>query len=164
MPIQPASTFPHAPPAPVIAADKAEFTVTSGRQAARTHLHPRPDGAPDDRQTSSRTCTVGIDARCRTVRSLTVEMLALSADRVSLRRDRRDSSCKIRQIAMYVCHVALRMPMVEVGRGFGRDRTTVSHACHVIEDRRDEPQFDALLSAIERIATMIFPPEESGHA
>ncbi|SIR16563.1 dnaA protein helix-turn-helix [Rhizobium sp. RU20A] len=101
------------------------------------------------------------DARCRMVRSLTVEMLALSADRVRLRRD---SACKVRQIAMYVCHVTLRMPMVEVGLGFGRDRTTVSHACNVVEDRRDEPHFDALISAIERVATLVFPIGDEPHA
>lgn len=102
--------------------------------------------------------------RCRTVRSLTVEMLALSADRVRLRRDRRESACKVRQIAMYVCHVALRMPMRDVGLGFGRDRTTVSHACNVVEDRRDEPHFDALVSAIERVATLVFATGERDDA
>jgi hypothetical protein len=29
-------------------------------------------------------------------------------------------------------------PWPVIGRAFGRDRTTVVHACHVIEDRRDE--------------------------
>ncbi|MEQ8823668.1 MAG: hypothetical protein RIC14_04770 [Filomicrobium sp.] len=42
--------------------------------------------------------------------------------------------------------------MTEVGRIFERDRTTVSHACALIEDRRDEPIFDQLLEMLERIA------------
>ena len=33
-----------------------------------------------------------------------------------------------RQIAMYVSHVVLGLSMNDVGRGFGRDRTTVLHA------------------------------------
>jgi len=39
------------------------------------------------------------------------------------------------------------LSLTEVARGFARDRTTVSHACHLIEDRRDDPDFDARLVA-----------------
>jgi hypothetical protein len=38
---------------------------------------------------------------------------------------------------MYVCH--MRSPPGEIAEAFGVDRTTVSHACHVVEDRRDVP-------------------------
>lgn len=62
------------------------------------------------------------------------------------------SVARVRQIAMYVTHVALGLSMAEVGRGFGRDRTTVQHACHVIEDLRDDAEFDAVIARIERIA------------
>ena len=60
--------------------------------------------------------------------------------------------CRVRQIAMYVTHVVMGLPMAEVGRGFGRDRTTVLHACHVIEDMRDDPDFDAIVATSERVA------------
>ena len=37
---------------------------------------------------------------------------------------------------MYVAHVVLSLNMTDIGRGFGRDRTTVLHACHLVEDSR----------------------------
>lgn len=50
---------------------------------------------------------------------------------------------------MYISHVSLKQSVAEVGRYFGRDRTTVTHACEVIEDRREDPDVDRLLSSIE---------------
>jgi hypothetical protein len=32
---------------------------------------------------------------------------------------------------------------------FGRDRTTVAHACLIVEDRRDDPVFDRILELLE---------------
>jgi chromosomal replication initiation ATPase DnaA len=63
---------------------------------------------------------------------------------------------RVRQIMMYVAHVVLKLSMVEVGRGFGRDRTTVLHACQIIEDMRDDPDFDGLVLVVERIAHAAF--------
>jgi len=54
-----------------------------------------------------------------------------------------------RQIAMYLMHVVFGMSLSAVGRHFGRDRTTASHACRQIEDRRDEPNFDMLVDRLE---------------
>ena len=45
---------------------------------------------------------------------------------------------RVRQIAMYLAHVMLGLSMADVGKGFGRDRTTVVHACHIVEDMRDD--------------------------
>ena len=81
--------------------------------------------------------------------------------RQRVRRDRRRTACHVRQIAMYVCHVALEMPMHDIGEAFGRDRTTVAHACEVVEDRRDDPAFDEFVSAVERISTSVFAPARS---
>jgi hypothetical protein len=57
-----------------------------------------------------------------------------------------------RQIAMYLAHVGFSIPMAAIGKAFGRDRTTVVHACHLIEDRRDEARFDDLLDHLEQAA------------
>lgn len=54
-----------------------------------------------------------------------------------------------RQVAMYIAHVWLKQSLSDVGRHFGRDRTTVSHACEVIEDRREDPNIDRLLTSME---------------
>ena len=55
-----------------------------------------------------------------------------------------------RQVAMYLCHVVQGLTLAEIGDHFGRDRTTVSHACRVVEDRRDEASFDRLVQELER--------------
>ncbi|MBS9719866.1 chromosomal replication initiator DnaA [Tianweitania sp. BSSL-BM11] len=67
----------------------------------------------------------------------------------------RGQVARIRQIAMYVAHTVLDMSMAEVGRGFGRDRTTVLHAVHLIEDLRDDPTFDAILARTEHLAKTV---------
>jgi hypothetical protein len=54
-----------------------------------------------------------------------------------------------RQLAMYLCHTAANMSLREISDLFGRDRTTVSHACHAIEDRRDCPTFDKQIEFLE---------------
>ena len=63
---------------------------------------------------------------------------------------------RVRQIAMYVAHVTLQLNMTDIGRGFGRDRTTVVHACHLIEDLRDDDDFDRVVAATERVALAAF--------
>lgn len=67
----------------------------------------------------------------------------------------RHEIARVRQIAMYVAHTVLDMSMAEVGRGFSRDRTTVLHAVHLIEDMRDDAQFDAVLARTEHIAKTV---------
>ncbi len=54
-----------------------------------------------------------------------------------------------RQVAAYLCHTAFELSLARVASAFGRDRSTVAHACHAIEDRRDEAQFDLWISALE---------------
>lgn len=58
-------------------------------------------------------------------------------------------TCRARQVAMYMAHVALGVSLSEVAKAFGRDRKTASHACRVVEDLRDDPTFDASLQAME---------------
>lgn len=56
-----------------------------------------------------------------------------------------------RQIAMYLMHCAFSVSLTDIGHAFSRDRTTVGHACKIIEDRRDEASFDFLLNNLEGI-------------
>lgn len=53
-----------------------------------------------------------------------------------------------RQIGMYLTHTVLRRSMTRVGHVFGRDRTTVRHACARIEDMRDERMLDLALEVV----------------
>jgi chromosomal replication initiation ATPase DnaA len=61
-----------------------------------------------------------------------------------------------RQVAMYLAHVVCGLSLTEVGALFARDRTTVSHACNLVEDRRDDPELDRRLEYLERaVASLI---------
>lgn len=93
---------------------------------------------------------------CRIIRQMTSEMVTLVGERTLVRSDRRRAACHVRQIAMYVCHVALGISLSDIGTSFGKDRTTVGYACNVVEDRRDDPGFDEFVSVLERIAASVF--------
>lgn len=56
-----------------------------------------------------------------------------------------------RQIAMYLAHVGFGLNFESIGRAFGRDRTTVAHACRVVEDGRDDIWFDCRVTTLELI-------------
>ncbi len=55
-----------------------------------------------------------------------------------------------RQTAMYLTHVAFEMSLCRVASAFGRDPSTVAHACQRIEERRDDTAVDDWLHALER--------------
>jgi chromosomal replication initiation ATPase DnaA len=54
-----------------------------------------------------------------------------------------------RQLAMYLMHTHYCRIYSEVGRFFGRDRTTVSHACGLIEEMREDIAFDESVARLE---------------
>jgi chromosomal replication initiation ATPase DnaA len=56
-----------------------------------------------------------------------------------------------RQVAMYLAHVTCGLSLTEVGQLFVRDRTTVAHACGLIEDLRDDPVLDRSLDLLEGV-------------
>lgn len=148
MPSEQQSVAPIEPGQP---ADILSGAMTGPAELAEAICLPRPSTLP-------------VRVVCRIVGHMTSEMVALVGIRVQLRGDRRRTLCHVRQIAMYVCHVALQIPQYEIGLAFGRDRTTVGHACNVIEDRRDDPAFDDFVSAVERMVTSVFSPSGSvGH-
>lgn len=60
-----------------------------------------------------------------------------------------------RQVAMYLVHIAYGLILTQVGILFGRDRTTVAHACIIIEDRRDDQAFDIMLDKLEAAVVLL---------
>lgn len=58
-----------------------------------------------------------------------------------------------RQICMYLTHIVFEINFSRVGRVFGRDRSTVSHACRVVEEYRDDPLIDEKLDKLEDFLT-----------
>ncbi|MGO4440499.1 helix-turn-helix domain-containing protein [Rhizobium sp. RAF56] len=97
---------------------------------------------------------------CRIVSYVTAEMVALLGVRVQVRVDRRRTLAHVRQVSMYLCHVALRIPQHDVGLAFGLDRKTVGHACLAVERRRDQTAYDDFVCAMERILSSIFVTSE----
>ena len=89
------------------------------------------------------------DSACRFVEALVT--LVFQVDIAELRRRSRGRApvALARQTAMYLAHVHLGWSLERAGQAFGRDRTTVVHACRRIEDRRDKPGFERALIQLE---------------
>lgn len=69
-----------------------------------------------------------------------------------------------RQVAMYTAHVCYGLTLTEVGQLFERDRTTVAHACSVVEQRRDDPSFDRAMQLLDVIFRVLAGPQAAGVA
>ena len=52
---------------------------------------------------------------------------------------------RARQVAMYLAHTECGLSLTEVGKLYERDRTTVAHACQIVEDGREDRHFDAAM-------------------
>jgi chromosomal replication initiation ATPase DnaA len=57
-----------------------------------------------------------------------------------------------RQVAMYIATVGFGLSCARVAGAMGRDRSTVAHACRMVEERRDDPAFDRWIEALEQSA------------
>lgn len=68
-----------------------------------------------------------------------------------------------RQVSMYLCHVAYEMSLARAAHAFERDRSTIAHGCHAVEDRRDDPDFDAWIEQLEDGLRSV-APLHSSHA
>jgi Bacterial dnaA protein helix-turn-helix len=54
-----------------------------------------------------------------------------------------------RQVAMYLASTSFELSFETISRVFDRDHSTVSHACRVIEDGRDDIWLDCRVEALE---------------
>lgn len=81
-----------------------------------------------------------------------------SIDSRALRSPSRSATdiARVRQIGMYVAHVTLGMRMGDVATGFSRRKSTVVHACHLIEDMREDREFDRVVAKVEEIVRIAF--------
>jgi chromosomal replication initiation ATPase DnaA len=109
-----------------------------GRQAGRLD---QDDGYPE-----------GI---CRTVEATVAAAFSVPVRRLRAPRRCRAQIAFARQSAMYLAHVVGGLSYTEVGRAFGRDRTTAAHACRVIEERREDPALDAAFLTLEEIVGLV---------
>jgi chromosomal replication initiation ATPase DnaA len=85
---------------------------------------------------------------CRLAALLVADAFRLPPQNVAAATRGSRASAHARQAAMYLAHVALGISLTAVGVIFGRDHSTVAHGCRQVEDRRDDPAFDALISEL----------------
>ncbi|MCG8441941.1 MAG: chromosomal replication initiator DnaA [Caulobacterales bacterium] len=76
-------------------------------------------------------------------------VFGLPVEEIAAATRRSKSAALARQSAMYLTHIAFGLNFARVADAFGRDRTTVAHACQVIEERRDDPEFDTCIENLE---------------
>jgi len=89
------------------------------------------------------------DARREAIERAVIQVFGVAGDELRRASRGRANVALARQVAMYLAHVGCGLSLTEAGRLFERDRTTVAHACGVIEDRRDDPLFDRALDLLE---------------
>ena len=69
----------------------------------------------------------------------------------------------VRQVAMYLAHVALGRSLTEVAALYGRHRTTAAHACEIVEDLREHAAFDRAIAELEHaIRLQVRQPSDAG--
>lgn len=101
-------------------------------------------------------CDERVNDICECVMDIVAALFNVSGKEIRSPGRSSTQVARVRQIGMYVAHVVLGLSMKEIGRGFGRDRTTVQHACHLIEDMRDDVEFDQIVLVIERVTAAAF--------
>jgi len=89
------------------------------------------------------------DWACAYVVSMVAHHEKVRYRQLMLSRRGRKSVARARQLAMYFTHVVLGRSLDDVALAFDRDRTTVSYACNVIEDLRDDRAFEDEIAALE---------------
>lgn len=89
--------------------------------------------------------------RARTGLAVSMTAGAMEVDAEDMAGDGRSVKVVLaRQVAMYVATVSFGMSYGRVAAALGRDRSTVQHACQIVEERRDDPAFDTWVEALER--------------
>lgn len=55
---------------------------------------------------------------------------------------------RARHIAMYLAYAGLGMSMARVSVAFGRDKSTCARACRIVEDYREDADFDTWIDQL----------------
>lgn len=91
-----------------------------------------------------------LQARCRHVEACIALVFAIPHHAIRCNTRGKAGVARARQVAMYLCHTSLALSLTEVGELFVRDRTTVGHACRLVEDLRDDKDFDLKIACLEK--------------
>lgn len=101
---------------------------------------------------------------CRRVTSRVAEDFGVTLAELAAPSRGSPRAALARQVAMYLCHIGYALNFEAVGRLFSRDRTTVAHACRVVEDRRDDRWFDRRVALLERACGFALPCDREERA
>lgn len=110
------------------------LTIASCDEGSCVRLRPPSERLVLDHATA---LVFGVNSRC-------LQQAVRGGQRVAM----------VRQVAMYLAHVALGRNLTEAGRLYGRDRTTAAHACTVVEDLRENAAFDRAVAELERVVRL----------
>lgn len=89
------------------------------------------------------------ERRCRRIAAIVAPEFRVALADIESSTRGSQAAAFARQVAMYLAHVGFGLGFVEIGKCFGRDRTTIAHACRVVEDRRDDVWFDSRMAELE---------------
>ncbi|MEM7068243.1 MAG: helix-turn-helix domain-containing protein [Pseudomonadota bacterium] len=83
--------------------------------------------------------------------------VAFNIDQTELVHTKRGTTkiSRARQISAYLLNTTLSLSLVDIGRLFGKDRTTIGYACRLIEDLRDDPAFDDRIAELEKTILLV---------
>lgn len=149
----------HAPPQIDVVArtdargEPAGNPVASAAERPEHTVGQKP-GASDGKKLRNRTahaCTM-----CDGVIDLVASLFGVDGREIRAAGRSRKPVARVRQIGMYIAHTSLDLTMQQVGDGFGRDRSTVMHACHTIEDLREDDDFDVIVTRAEQTIQAAF--------
>ncbi len=89
--------------------------------------------------------------------SLVAYALGLHADAIMSTARGSPAVAHARHIAMYLTYASLGMSLTRVAAAFDRDRTTVAHGCRLVEERRDDSDFDGWVEQLEEGLRSVVP-------
>jgi hypothetical protein len=76
-------------------------------------------------------------------------ILSVFGRSIAAERSRARRVLKARQTAIYLANVTFGLTYTEIGLLFRRDRRAVARTCALVEDLRDDPGIDWVLTALE---------------
>jgi chromosomal replication initiation ATPase DnaA len=94
-------------------------------------------------------------SRCRAIERLVGADTRIPVAELAARSRRSAPVALARQTAMYLARVVHGLSFRDIALAFGRDPRTVVHACRRIEERRDDPVFDAFVVRLEQAAATV---------
>ena len=139
----------HTYPRPSIAAPTYRNKVLERWKRMQQVLLEKADAGPRRTGTVSVLDVGALEPAVARLLALVSRATGVSVDLLRRKSRGKADVAEARQLAMYLMHVVLQRTYEDIGRALGRERTTVSYACAVIEDRRDDPRFETLVARLE---------------